>query len=140
MGNFLQAYKHYNTTDGYRLDGYLVGEFVDGYSANAKFVDLSEAISLDRRLQKFDRMLRWADSVKAQDLRQLPPNLPDRIGSMRLVRPVPSPQMEELRNRLIEQNYVANQEHAASLAQLRIDCATTLAAIQYAAEPDGYGQ
>lgn len=140
MGNLLQAYRHYNTTDGYRLDGYLVGEFVDGYSANAKFVDLSEAISLNRRLQKFDRMLRWADSVKAQDPRQLPPNLPDRIGSMRLVQSASSPQMEELRNRLIEQNYVANQEHAASLTKLIIDCTTTLAVVRHAVEPDGYGQ
>lgn len=138
MGNLFQARRNYRLeADGYRLDGYMLAESIDGYQVGERFVSLSEAAHLGRFLQKIDHMLSRTGTMLPRtpaklDLQNVPagmvaPRIPAQTAD----------RIRELYAKMAEQTRARSLEHHEHLVALRATCASTQAAIRHATD-DGY--
>lgn len=138
MGNLFQARRNYRMeADGYRLDGYMVAESIDGYQISERFVSLSEAAHLGRLLQKVDHMLSHTGTIfpKAPAKLELQ-NVPSGMVSPRIPVQI-ADRLKELYAKMAEQARARDKEHHEHLVALRATCASTQAAIRHATD-DGY--
>ncbi len=138
MTDYLRAFKVYRQMDeGYLLDGYLVAKFIDGYQIGTNLICLSEALSLNQRLRKIDRMLRCASAVTLRFPEH--PLFPEALGGLLLPqRSEHVSQLASLYSKMAKRIQTMDEKHFAHLVELRSACLATQMAIQRAEEPDGY--